>query len=324
MKSYAYFIENNSLELKEVLLGDLKEGFVRVRVRCSGVNRADILQVKGLYPASENYGDVPGLEFAGEVVESKSGKYNLNDRVIGLVKGGAYSEYVDVREEELVLVRNSALSFEELACIPESFSTAFFNLCVLGELNQKSRVLVYSAAGGVGLSALQIISYYGAEAVPVVGSKHKADFLRKYGYANSVNYKNKDFRDFISNSEDSFSHILDTVGAERFRDNIFMLSYQGSLLLIGLLGGTNTEISLYDILRKNLRIIGSTLRSQEGEVKSKLLEFIELDVLGNMVGSRPKFLASLDSVFSYKDVFKAYEHIIQSKNAGNVVLKWDI
>lgn len=321
----AYFINDNSLELREITIEPLKKGFVRVEVKCTGVNRADILQVKGLYPAARDYGPIPGLEFSGVVLDSNETNKNWtpNSKVIGLVESGAYSSVIDVLESSLIEC-NTLLSLEELACIPESYSTAYLNLVLLGQINQASRVLVYSAAGGVGLSALHIIRSIGAKGVAVIGSDKKREYLEKLGFSDTINYKEKLFQDFIQYNKSAFSHILDSVGGSNLSINSEMLSYQGNLLLIGLLGGAKAEIDLRQILAKNISIRASTLRTQALTTKELLLDYIQNVVLPGMGHNPSQFYPCLDSVFSYKAVNDAFEHMIQSKNAGNIVLKWDI
>ncbi len=326
MKSkLVYLIENKCLVLKEFELVPLKKGYVRVVVKCSGVNRADILQAKGIYPSSKDYGDIPGLEFSGIVLDSNCTEkdWEVDKKVIGLLEGGCYSSIVDVAETSLIET-TSKLSFEELACIPESYATAYLNIILLGQVNSESRVLVYSAAGGVGLAALHILRNIGAEVVGVVGQESKADYLYSLGFKEVVNYKEESFRNFLASNSNGFTHILDTVGASYFSANCEMLRYKGKVLLIGLLGGNRTELDLSKLLKKNITIIASTLRSQDIETKSKILNFISSVILPSIDAQKSDFLPCLDSVFSYKSVNEAFDHLIHHKNTGNVVLKWDI
>lgn len=307
----------------KVLSDDIPEpgkGEVLVKIKSFGVNRADILQVKGLYPTSNPISSVPGLEFSGEVCEYRttSEKIFKGKRVCGLSRCGAYAEYIKIHEDCLIDLPDE-LSFEEGAAIPESWSTAYFNLFLKGSLLPKELVLVHSAAGGVGLSAVQLAKQHGARVIGIAGTTDKINLLQTLGVDDTLNYKSDSYSSLERLYENKIDVVLDTLGGDMLAFHCKVLAYGGRLLLIGLLRGVNSEINASVLLRKNISIIASTLRTQDLHTKKIIGSFINESVIPKIINGQ--FKVHMSRVFEFSEIEKAHEFILESKNTGNVVVR---
>lgn len=320
----AYVLKDNKLILEENLsIGEIPEKHVLVNIKACGVNRADILLVKGKYSVSENANEagkfIPGLEFSGVIanVNSCSRDLKVGDRVCGLTASGAYSEKIIVHEDLLIKIPDS-ISFLDAASIPESWATAYFNLFLNGGIKSGDTVLIHSAGGGVGLSAIQLAKNIGANVYATSGADSKIEKIKHLGVIDIFNYKNQSVELIASHYDSKFNIILDTIGASAFPSHIELLSENGKLVLIGLLGGAVCEINLSKLLGKNISLITSRLRSQPLEIKARICSFIEQEVINGIVQSSYKI--HRDEVFSFEEIDKAFSHILSNSNFGNVVL----
>lgn len=234
---------------------------VRVRVHAAGLNRADLLQRRGKYPAPDGVpSDIPGLEFAGEIesVRGDVARWHKGDRVMGLVGGGAQAEYVVLHEDEL-LPMPAGLSFAEAAAIPESFLTAYDALVVRGRLAAAERVLVHAAGSGLGTAAIQIAHRLGAT---VIGTSRSAAKLARavvFGLAAGIDTSATSFRDAVT---EPVNLVLDVLGGPAFADNLAVLAPRGRLVLLGFLAGSRTTADLESVLRKRLEVIGTVMRTR--------------------------------------------------------------
>ena len=167
----------------------LKPGFVIIRVRAAGVNRADLLQVQGKYPSPPGWPDYPGLECSGVIAEApRESRWKAGDKVCALLGGGGYAEKVLV-PEGMVMPMPEGVSFEEAAALPEVYATAFLNLVRIGDLKRGETVFIQAGASGLGIAAIQIAKQLGAEVVTTVGSQEKAEAVKKLGADVVINRK---------------------------------------------------------------------------------------------------------------------------------------
>ncbi len=249
------------IQLREVPTPGPGPGQVRVRVRAAGLNRADIHQRRGNYPAPPGWpADIPGLEYAGEVEALGPGatRWQPGNRVMGLVGGGAHAEAVVVHQDE-VLAIPEALSFVEAAAIPEAFLTAWDALVTRGRLQSGERVLIHAVGSGVGTAATQIAKRTGAT---VLGTSRQADKLeraREYGLDLGIDTSAAGFRDAVG---EPVNVVIDVLGGPALADNLAVLAPRGRLVLLGFLQGNRAEVSLEPVLRKRLEIIGSVMRTR--------------------------------------------------------------
>jgi NADPH2:quinone reductase len=315
----ALIIEDSKLERKECVIWEIPENHLVVKIRAIGVNRADILQVRGRYPTDVTKDAIPGLEFSGEVLASCANKRNIpvGKKVCGLTASGAYAEMILIHEDLLIELPDE-FSFEEGAAIPESWATAYFNLCSNGALSNDETVLIHSAGGGVGLAAVQLAVASQSRVIASTGSEHKARGIAQLGVSRIFNYREDAWSDLVREYSSEVNLVLDTIGGSALAYHLDLLSYQGRLLLIGLLGGAKSEINLGMLVRKNIKIHASTLRTQSLETKAGICRIIQDEFLGKI--AQGIFKVHVSRVFPFNEVENAHAYILENQNFGNVVL----
>jgi putative PIG3 family NAD(P)H quinone oxidoreductase len=240
-------------------------GEVRIRVSGAGVNRADLLQRKGLYPPPPGASDILGLECSGTIVDvgqSVTG-FSIGDRVMALLTGGGYAELVATPADTVMNVPES-ISDIEAGGIPEVFLTAFLNLFLLGGLEAGDSALVHGGSGGVGTAAIQLIREAGALALVTAGSEERCDRCRELGARAAFDYRKENWTEgvFDATKGRGVDVVLDCVGAPYLGHHLEVLAVGGRLVVIGLQGGVRAELDLSRMMRKRLSIIGSTLRAR--------------------------------------------------------------
>ena len=263
---------------------------VRVRVRAAGLNRADILQRLGRYPAPPGYPqDIPGLEFAGEVesVGEDARAWKVGDRVFDIIGGGGQAEYVTVCEVALARIPDN-LNWAEAASIPEVFMTAHDALFTQCGLQMGERVLIHAAGSGVGTAASQLVKAAGAVAYGTSRTAEKLERAREFGLSESVAIGNDPtgFSEAVKEWTDGqgVNVILDLVGAPYLKANLDSLATKGRLIFIGTTGGARAEIDYSIVMRKRLRIRGTTLRMrsiQEQATVTRLFAALVVPLLAN-------------------------------------------
>ena len=292
-----------------------------VRNFAAGVNRADILQRRGRYPPPPGAPEVLGLEFAGEVVSAGAGVpgFERGDRVFGLVAGGGYAELVAVHHR-LALPIPETLSFEGAAALPEAFMTAGENLFELGGLRPGDRVLVHAGASGVGSAAIQLARDAGIDPIATASTPEKRARCVALGASLALDYR-EDFAEAVlaATGGRGVDAVLDLVGGSHLERNLRCLAPGGRLLLVGLVGGARAEADLGAILRKGLRVIGSTLRGKSLEEKAAVAERFRARVLPRVEAGGVKPV--LDRVYLIEDVRQAHERMERNESVGKIVLR---
>ncbi|HMO16658.1 MAG TPA: NAD(P)H-quinone oxidoreductase [Oligoflexia bacterium] len=321
--SKAFIPENGEIKEVDISFSDkLKPLEILIEIKAAGVNRADILQVMGKYNPPSGSSNILGLEFSG-VVKAKGDsctKFNKGSRVCGLVSSGAYAEEIII-EENLLMALPDNIGFEEGASIPESWITAYFNLFEKGGFARGEKVLIHSAAGGVGLSAVQLLKDHGASSIIAsLGNREKSSIVEASGASDLFFYKENPYQSLKEAYNGKIDLILDTIGKGTLDTHLNLCNQNGRIILIGLLGGNKDCIDLGMVLSKNIRLTGSTLRNQPTEKKIELIRKIEPLIMPSF--SSGKYEVNLDKVFSFKEIKDAHRFILENKNVGNVVLKW--
>lgn len=289
-----------------------------VRVHATALNRADLLQVKGLYPPPQGAPETLGLEFSGEVIGwgSDVHHFQMGQRIMALVAGGGYAEEAVVKAEHAMIIPPN-LNFIEAAAIPEAFLTAYSNLIEIGRLSAGETVLIHAGASGVGLAAIQLAKQAGATVI-VTASMAKHDICRQYGADLAIDYQTENFYERIKSHYDGVDVILDMIGAPYWEDNIRCLKRWGRLVFIGLMGGAESQVNFGMLMQKCLTIAGSTLRNREIERKTALIQAFwsyaeSLFVTGHL---QP----TVHSVFPLSQVEEAHQLMASNKNAGKIIL----
>jgi len=313
------------LELAEVESGTPGRGQVGVSIHATAVNRADLLQRRGGYPAPEGWpADIPGLEFAGIVERVGEGvdESVVGSWVMGILGGGGYAEQV-VTDASHTMRIPPGLQFVEAAAVPEAFFTAYDALVLQGGLKEGMTVLVHAAGSGVGTAALQVARAFGAARIFGTASRGKLDLIDERGLPLDVpiDYTSQSFRDVIrrETAGRGVDLVLDLVGATYWSDNIASLAPRGRLLLVGLLGGAMAQINLGVLMRRRLTITGTVLRSRGAEEKSALTAHVERDL-------SPLFASGVlepvvDRVFPLADAAEAHAYVEENRNLGKVMLR---
>ncbi len=321
-----------NLEIREVENPPKPTGKeVLVNVKAAALNRADILQREGRYPAPPGFPErILGLEFAGKVAEIGENvtNFKIGDRVFGITAGGAQAEFL-LTEESLLAEILENLSYTEAATIPEAFITAHDAIFTNGNLRQGETLLIHAVGSGVGLAALQLAK---AKNIKVIGTSRTADKLKKcdefgldFGIVSeteSIDQNPKVFAELIEHFTDGkgVDVILDLVGAKYFAANLESLALKGCLILVGLTSGRTAEFNLGTALAKRAKIIGTVLRPRPTEEKAEATrKFIE-EVLPLVASGKIK--PNLDKVFRAKDIKEAHEYLESNASFGKVVLEF--
>lgn len=299
----------------------VKAGEVLIRVKAAGVNRPDVVQRLGLYPAPPGASDIPGLEVSGLIDEVGEGVRDLNvgDAVCALVPGGGYAGYC-VAPVDTVLPIPKGLSFAEAAAIPETYFTVWSNLFMRAGLQRGESLLVHGGSSGIGSTAIQLAKAFGVKVYTTVGNSKKAEFCRSLGAEAVFNYREVDFEEQISNVTEGrgVDVVLDMVGGSYINKNIGCLAPDGRHVSIAFLQGPKVEVNMLPVMLKRLILTGSTLRPRDNSFKGSIAlalrenvwPLIEKGVLGPV----------LDSQFPLEEAAKAHELMQASTHMGKIML----
>lgn len=287
-------------------------GQVLVRVRAAGLNGADMMQKRGLYPAPQGAPpDIPGLELAGEVVAIGPGasRFVEGDRVMAVVGGGGQAELAVVHEREAMPVP-AGLDWASAGGLPEVFTTAHDALFTQAGLQPGERVCVHGAAGGVGTAAVQLAAATGARVVATVRSTEHRSAIEALG-ATVVDPKETE-------ANGPYDVILELVGAPNLDVNLRSLAIGGRLCVIGIGAGAKAEINLALLMSRRGRVHGSTLRSRPLEEKATAARLVEAHVLPLFESGHAKVL--VDSTFAITEAAEAYSSFESGGKLGKIVL----
>ena len=299
---------------------------VRVRVRATGLNRADILQRMGRYPAPPGYPqDISGIEFAGEVEEigDEVRRWKAGDRVFGIIGGGGQAQYVTVHESALAPIPPD-LDWAEAAAVPEVFMTAHDALFTQCGLQMGERVLIHAAGSGVGTSAIQLVRAAGATAYGTSRTADKLEKAKEFGLADSVVATDpmifaEAVRGWTNGS--GVDVVLDLVGAAYLKGNLEALASRGRLIFVGTTSGSKAEIDFSITMSKRLRIMGTALRTRSLEEKATATRLFTRHVVPLLASGTVQPV--IDKVFQMEEVRAAHQRIESNESFGKVVLMID-
>ncbi|KAJ3217351.1 hypothetical protein HDU67_008053 [Dinochytrium kinnereticum] len=322
---------------------------VLVKVSSFAVNRLDILQRQGGYPAPFGASQILGVEFSGVVEEPDAGgDYKKGERVFALCYGGAYAEYVVVHKDMVIRIPDG-MSFQEAAAIPEVWFTAYQALHLNCGLQEAESVLIHAGASGVGTSAIQLCKLTKAKhIIATVGSQEKAEFVKALGATHAVNYKKENFKEKVGALYGCFKSffpldnkmkknlkqvleytsgrgvdvVVDFVGSTHWNSNLESLAVDGRMVMLAFLSGAVvSETNLAPILRKRLTIKGSTLRSREISYQIRLRNEVVEKVLPHLISGELKPI--IDKTFSWKDIGDAHKYMEANATIGKIVVNVD-
>lgn len=312
------------LELAEVAEPALGPTDLRVRVKASALNRADLYQTRGSYPAPPDVPpDIPGLEYAGEVIEvgSRARRFKVGDRVMGLVGGGAWAEQVVVGDREAIPVPTS-LSLEHAAAVPEAFLTAFDAMRVQAELAPSEWLLVHAVASGVGTAAAQFARAMGARVFGTARSPEKLERVRELGVEQSVCVKQSPpaFAQEVLAGIGGANVALDLVGGDYVPETLAAMAQRGRIVQVGTMAGNEARLQLGLLMGKRLTLFGTVLRARPLEEKATLARAFEREVLPMLASGTIRPL--VDAIFPMKDAGPALERMSRNESIGKLVLAW--
>jgi NADPH:quinone reductase len=287
-------------------------GEVLVRVRAAGLNGADMMQRRGLYPApADSPQDIPGMEFAGEVAAlgPRAGRFAEGQRVMGIVGGGAQAELVVVHERVLMAVPEP-LDWPAAGGLPEVFTTAHDALFVQAGLKPGEHLLVHGGAGGVGTAAIQLARVTGARVTATVRREELREQVSALG---ALAVPTEGFAE-----RGPFDVILELVGAPNMVENMQALATGGRVSVIGVAAGAKTELNLLALMGKRARIHGSTLRARSLEEKALTARLLEREVLP--LFERGALRVPVAEVFELERAAEAYERFAAGGKLGKLVI----
>ncbi|KIW16121.1 hypothetical protein PV08_06172 [Exophiala spinifera] len=297
-----------------------------VKVKYFGLNRMDLLQREGYYPVPPQAGPIMGVEFSG-VIESFGSApergFNVGDEVFGLAYGGAYAEYIAVSTHMLVH-KPKELSWEEAAGIPETWITATQALYLVGEFKPGMSVLWHAGASSVSIAGIQLAKADGASAVYVTAStQEKIDFCKTLGATEGFSYKEGNWAEALLKYTDGkgVGLIVDFIGAGYFNQNLDAAAQDGHIVLLGMMGGgvVKGDVDVSRLLRKRLRIEGSTLRSRDEKYQGRLRDMLVEHALPRFV--KGEFKVPVQKVFKMEEIKEAHALLESNQTMGKVICK---
>ncbi|MBQ7821753.1 MAG: NAD(P)H-quinone oxidoreductase [Clostridia bacterium] len=318
--------ETQSLLWTDVEDITLKNGEVLVEVYAAAVNRADLMQRAGQYPPPPGCPDWPGLEISGTIKEmtpeaTANSNFKVGDKVCALLGGGGYAEYAAVPYNMLMPVPNG-ISMEEAAAMPEAFATAYLNLFIEGGAKSGQTFLMHAGASGLASVVIPMAKAFGLRVITTVLNEEKAKEIEHLEADVVVDTSKERIEDVLKREADAGHELnlaIDCLGSENVGKCFPYVAYGCRWIMIATLAGDLSEVNMRTMYVKNIRLIGSTLRSKPVEVKSQILASLVRDVWPKVESG--KIRATIYKVMPITEAEAAHELLSSGKSAGKVVLK---
>lgn len=296
-------------------------GQVLIKVAAAGVNRPDVLQRKGLYPAPKGHSELPGLEASGEVAAVGPGasKLAVGDRVMALLNGGGYAQFA-LAEEASCLPIPERLSMVEAAAVPETFFTVWHNVFERGNLKSGEWLLVHGGTSGIGVTAIQLATALGAKVIATAGSAEKCAACLTLGAVRAVDYRSEDFVEVVKEETQGrgVDVILDMVGGDYVDRNIRSLADDGRLVNIGYQNGSKVTVDMMRVMLKRLTLTGSTLRIRPAAVKGAIAAAVHANAWPLLASGAVRVV--VDKTFPLAKAGEAHARMETSQHIGKIVL----
>ena len=317
--------DDRSLRWDNVPNPQTKSDEVLVKIEAAALNRADLMQREGDYPPPPGCPEWMGLEIAGEIVEVGSlakerSEWKVGDKVCALLGGGGYAEYVSVKYDMLMPIPKNC-SMIEAAAIPEAFATAYLNLFIEGNIKEGNTLLMNAGASGLASVIIPMAKAFGVRVITTVLSEEIAQSIKHLNADRVVVTTKEDISQVLKEELEAGHSVdvaIDCLGGEIMGKCIHYLTHGARWIMIAALAGTKTEIDLKNIYVRNVRIIGSTLRSRTPEVKAQILASIVRDVYPKIEAGLVK--PTIHAVLPITEAEAAHEILYKGKNVGKVVL----
>ena len=293
-------------------------GEVVIKVAYAGVNRPDALQRAGAYDPPPGASDLPGLECAGEVVAAGEGAgLSIGDRVCALLPGGGYAEYVCTPAAHCLPIPKG-LSLKEAAALPETYFTVWTNVFDRGRLQGGEVFLIHGGSSGIGTTAIQLATEFGARVFATAGTAEKCKACEDLGAERAINYRDEDFVAVMKDAGGA-DLVLDMVGGDYIAKNIKLLKMDGRLVMIAFLGGPKAELNFAPVMVKRLTVTGSTLRPQSDNAKAAIAMALRDHVWPLLDAGRVRPV--MDEEFDLADAARAHARMEASDHIGKITLK---
>ena len=317
--------EDKKLQYTDVPAPVLVDGQVLIRVKAAAVNRADLMQVDGCYPPPPGCPDWPGLEVAG-VIEAlsptaeKSGKWHVGDEVCALLGGGGYAEYVAV-EEGMVMPIPKGLSMVEAAALPEAFATAYLNLFIEGGAKPGYNFLMHAGASGLASVVIPMAKAFGLRVITTVLNEKVAASIRHLNADLVVDTSKENIADVLKREAEAgrpLNLAIDCLGSEKVGECFPHVAYMCKWIMIATLAGDLSTVNMRTMFMKNIRLIGSTLRSKTPAFKAELLEKLVKDIWPKVESGEVR--PTIHAVMPITEANAAHALLREGRSAGKVVM----
>ncbi|WP_223584998.1 NAD(P)H-quinone oxidoreductase [Sphingobacterium sp. GVS05A] len=306
------------LQLKEFETPKATGDEVLIEVKAAGLNRSDIFQRQGNYPAPAGVpADILGLEISGVVVECGPEVLNfkVGDKVCALLAGGGYAEFVCVREGQCLEIP-ADLSYAEAASLPETVFTVWSNVFQRGALKPHETLLIHGGNSGIGITGIQLAHALGSRVIVTVGSDEKGQNCIDLGADFYINYKKQDFERELQ--QEGVDVILDMIGVDYLQKNVNILKPEGRLVHINAVSGSHVDLDLWKMMVMRLTITGSTLRNRAYEFKKYLTAEVKKNVWPLLESK--KFRPIIYQTFPFKEAAQAHKLLENGAHTGKIVL----
>ncbi len=308
------------LQLEEREHPKIQAGEVLIEVKAAGINRPDVFQRMGGYPAPEGApDDIPGLEVAGIIKEvgQEVKQWKVGDKVCALVAGGGYASEVAAPAVQCLPIPKG-LNFIEAASLPETFFTVWSNVFDRGNFQKGENFLVHGGTSGIGVTAIQMVKSMGEKVFTTAGTQEKCDYAIKLGADLAINYKEQDFEEYLKEKKESVDVILDMVGGDYTAKNINILNSEGRLVIINAMKNAESTINMKKVMVKRLTITGSTLRARSPEFKGAIAENLKKHIWPKIETGEIKPV--IYKTFPLAEAFKAHKLMETSEHIGKIIL----
>jgi NADPH2:quinone reductase len=313
--------EDHSLSIATEAMPSPAVNEVLIKVTAAGINRPDLMQRYGLYPAPSNASPVLGLEVAGEIIAvgRDVSRWKVGDLVCALCNGGGYADYT-VAPASQCLPIPQGVTVRDAAALPEALFTVWHNVFQRAKLKAGENFLVHGGSSGIGTTAIQLASAIGAHVYTTAGSDKKCAACKELGAIKTVNYKTDDFVLALADtpSGKGMDVILDMVGGDYVQRDINLAAEDGRIVFIAFQNGFSADINFLPVLMKRLTITASTLRAQSAEQKAKMAAEIEERVYPLVAAG--KFSPLIDKVFRFEDITEAHKRMEGGEHIGKILI----
>lgn len=295
---------------------------VLIKVHSAGINRADLLQRKGLYPPPQDASPILGLEVSGSIlaVGKNAGPWQVGDRVCALTHGGGYAEYAVAPVGQCMPIPDG-FSKGEAAALPEALLTIWHNLFQRAGLQAGEKVLIHGGASGMGSMGVIMCSTLGAQVYTTAGTDEKCRALEARGATRAINYKTEDFEATLTELglNNKINVILDMIGGDYIQKNLNIAAPEARIVNIAYMKGFKAEVNFAPLLLKRITMTASTLRAQSFEQKAVMVREIMEHIYPHLESGTIKPL--IDSIYSLEEVEQAHGHMEGGQHMGKIILK---